>query len=346
MAAARHPGRTVVRTTLTVLGLVGLAIVVVVNRHDLHRFWGLLGSLRWYVVATVVVVQLASYWVNGLYYRSILRLYGHDLPTRRLFEGALATNFVNYVLPSVGFAGAAYLSQVLSPEVPRGEGVLTQLMRYALSALAVLLFLPVGFGLVAAEGLSDHTVVKVTLGSCALITVAGVVIVVLVSRERRLRAVVARLMALVHRVRPSFRGDRAVSDFVDSFYEGFHAMGKRRTALLVPFWWSLIYIVIELGTFYLAFLAFGRTPALGAVVLAYLFANIASTFGGVFFSTGTFELGMAATLVALGNSVALAAAVTIVYRMLNLLIGLPPGYVYYRKYLPKTSSHDRERAPA
>jgi putative heme transporter len=341
-----HRGRVAVRTVLTVLGFVGLAVVVLMNRQDLRRFWALLGSLRWYVVAAVVVVQLASYWVNGLYYQSILRVYGHDLGTRRLFEGALATNFVNYVLPSVGIAGAAYLSQVLSPEVPRGEGVLTQLMRYALSALAVLLFLPIGFALIVAEGLADRTVVKVTLASCALITVVGIAIIVLVSRERWLRAAVTHLVSALHRVRPSFSGGEAVWGFVDSFYEGFHAMGRHRTALLTPFGWSLVYIVIELATFYLAFLAFGRTAALGAVILAYLFANIASTFGGVFFSTGTFELGMAATLVALGTPVALAAAVTIVYRMLNLLIGLPPGYVYYRKYLPAASPRDRADATA
>jgi hypothetical protein len=32
--------------------------------------------------------------------------------------------------------------------------------------------------------------------------------------------------------------------------------------------------------------------------------------------------------------VALAFSVTVVYRVLNLVISLPPGFFYYRKYLP------------
>jgi uncharacterized membrane protein YbhN (UPF0104 family) len=104
--------------------------------------------------------------------------------------------------------------------------------------------------------------------------------------------------------------------------------------MLIPFVWSIVYILIEIFTFYLAFLAFGKVEAFGIVIMAYLFANIASIFGGVFISTGIFELGMVGTLAALGVPLVEAVAVTTVYRVLNLLIGLPPGFYYYRKYLP------------
>ena len=103
--------------------------------------------------------------MNTLYYRSILRIFAYKVGLTHLFEGALATNFVNYVAPTVGLAGAGYLSQVLSPEVPRGESVLTQLMRYALSALAVLIMMPVGFILIFLSTDSGRSIVKVTLAS-------------------------------------------------------------------------------------------------------------------------------------------------------------------------------------
>jgi uncharacterized membrane protein YbhN (UPF0104 family) len=85
---------------------------------------------------------------------------------------------------------------------------------------------------------------------------------------------------------------------------------------------------------YVAFLAFGITLNPGIVVMAYLFGNIVSIFGGAFFSTGTFEVGMAGTLVALGSPFVLAFSVTTVYRGLSLLTGLPLGFLYYQKYLP------------
>jgi uncharacterized membrane protein YbhN (UPF0104 family) len=95
-----------------------------------------------------------------------------------------------------------------------------------------------------------------------------------------------------------------------------------------------VYILIELATFYMTFIAFGKLINPGIAIMAYLFANIASIFGGIFFSTGIFELGMAGTLVALGQPLALAISVTTVYRVINLIIGLPPGYYFYRQYLP------------
>jgi uncharacterized protein (TIRG00374 family) len=127
----------------------------------------------------------------------------------------------------------------------------------------------------------------------------------------------------------------ALESFIDEFYTGWRAMTKQKRRMLVPIAWSIIYIIIEIATFYLVFVAFGKAVNPGIVIMAYLFANIASIFGGLFFSTGIFELGMAGTLVALGLPFVLALSVTTVYRILNLLIGLPPGLYYYKKYLPR-----------
>ena len=315
------------------LGIVGLTIILLLNRHQFVSCWHLLKNLHWYIIVLIVIIQLASYWINALYYRSILRIYSYDVGLLRLFEGALATNFVNYIVPTVGLAGAGYLSQVLSPEVPRGEGVLTQLMRYAFSALAVLLMLPVGFILIFLSSNSSHTIVRATLLSALAILIFAICIVTLVQQESVLRRVTNWLVNSLKRIFPKFKGN-PIKYFINEFYVGYRAMVHQKRRLLVPFAWSIIYIIIELLTFYMVFLAFGKLVNPGIAIMAYLFANIASIFGGVFFSTGIFELGMAGTLVTLGEPLALAVAVTTVYRVLNLIIGLPPGYYFYRQYLP------------
>ena len=148
-----------------------------------------------------------------------------------------------------------------------------------------------------------------------------------------MRRTIAWLTKTLKRAFPAFKIN-STQYFINEFYVGYRAMSRQKRRLLMPFAWSIIYIVIELGTFYMAFLAFGKVENPGIAVMAYLFANIASIFGGIIFSTGIFELGMAGTLVALGTPLALAVSVTTVYRVLNLLIGLPPGYYFYRRYLP------------
>jgi uncharacterized protein (TIRG00374 family) len=322
------------RHIFSLLGLIGLCIVLLINRHQFESFWHLIKTLRWYILALIVLIQIASYWVNALYYRSILKIFTYDVGILRLFEGALATNFVNYVAPTVGLAGAGFLSQVLSPDVPRGTSVLTQLMRYALSALAVLIMMPVGFIIIFLSADSGRSIVKVTLASAIGIILLAIAIVALVSRESALRRTVAWLIRGFKRIYPKFKGEAAVRHFIDEFYVGYRQLTKNKRRLLGPFGWSIVYIVIAILTFYLAFLAFGKVANLGIVIMAYLFANIASIFGGVFFSTGIFEVGMAGTLVALGIPFSLAFSVTVVYRVLNLLVGLPPGFYFYRKYLP------------
>lgn len=325
--------RLKLRSIFTVLGLLGLCIVLLLNRHQLDNFFHLVKSLRWYVVLIIIAVQIASYWVNALYYRSILKIFRHKLGLVRLFEGALATNFVNYVLPSAGVAGAGFLSQVLTPEVPRGVSVLTQLMRYALSGLAVLIMMPVGILLVFLSVGSGRSIVRVTLYSAFGIILFAIVIISLIQQEKMLRRLAdwasRKLCGTLPRLRIV-----DFSHFINEFYASYRRMTRQKVEMLVPFGWSIIYIVIEILTFYMAFLAFGKVVNLGIVVMAYLFANIASIFGGVFFSTGVFELGMAGTLVALGMPISLSFAVTVTYRVLNLAIGLPPGFYFYKKYLP------------
>lgn len=323
------------RHFFSLLGLIGLSIVILINRHQFESFWHLLKNLRWYVLVIIFFIQVASYWVNALYYRSILKIFKYQIGLERLLEGALATNFVNYIAPTVGLAGAGFLSQVLSPDVPRGESVLTQLMRYALSALAVLVMMPVGFILIFISANSGRSIVKVTLASAVGIILLAVAIVSLVHRETALKRLVSWLIRNLRRIYPRFKGETAIHQFIDEFYVGYHRLANNKRRLIEPFVWSIIYIVIAISTFYLAFLAFGKVANLGIVIMAYLFANIASIFGGVFFSTGIFEVGMAGTLVALGIPFTLAFSVTVVYRVLNLLIGLPPGFYFYRKYLPK-----------
>ncbi len=327
---------------LTLLGVAGIVVVILLNRGQVEHVWQLLKNLRWYFIALVVAVQFASYWINGLYYRSILSNLGYDVGIRRLFEGALATNFVNYVLPTAGMAGAGYLSQVLSPEVPRGQSVFTQFMRYALASLAVLIMMPIGTLLLFLGHDDTHSIARTTIVSAAAMTLLGFTIVGVVQQESLLRRAIAWLTNKAQRLFPKIN-TISIQNFVGEFYKGYHAIVSRRRRLTVPFIWSIVYIVIEIGTFYLIFLAFGQVINPGIAVMAYLFANIASIFGGVVISTGVFELGMAGTLVALGTPLALAIAATTVYRVLNLLIGLPPGFYFYWKYLPKNSSRIQRR---
>lgn len=320
------------RHWLLILALFGLGVVIIVNAGQLQSFWRLLIHLKWYVIALIVLVQLVSYWANAKYYQAFFAAFGQKIRLRLLFEAALGVNFVNYILPAAGLAGVGYLTQMLQPDVTRGRTVVAQLVRQAFSALSTLAILPLGFLFLFLADDVDHVLVRIILLLILAIIVAAVVIIWLLDREQLSRRVARRLGRTINRFSRRFT-PAAVERLLDEFYASYHPLRRDQRRLIAPFGWSLAYIGIEVLTLYLAYLAFGQWVNPGVVITAYTLANIASLAGGALFSVGVFEATMAATLVALGSPFTLAFSVTVVYRVLNMVIGLPPGLYYYRKYL-------------
>jgi len=309
-----------------ILGLIGLIIVIVVNRSQLNSFKNLFHQINPLVIIPLVAIQILSYFMNGYYYQSILKILGYQVKVKKLFEGALATNYLNYILPSLGLAGATFLSQVLKNDVPRGVGVLTQLTRYAFSALAILIMFPVGIFLLINQKSFNHHLIKSLVLSVIILLVIIILIVSSINQEKFLKKYIFKFSN-------RFKAKASIKKFVNEFYSSFHLIIHAKQEIIKPTIISLIYINIEILTFYLAFLAFGQSENFGKLIIAYIAANIASLLGGVLFSTGIFEAGMTATLVLLSTPFSLALSVTIFYRVINLIIGLPPGFYYYQKYL-------------
>ncbi len=321
------------RNILLVVGLIGLVVVVILNIHQFGAFLRLLSTVNILVLLLIVIIQLFSYYLNARYYRAILSIFSyHDVSLYTLFEGAMAANFVNYIIPSAGVAGAGLFSQVLYPEIPRGKGVLVQIMRYALSALAVLLMLPIGIGLILLSNHSNKNIDRVAITASLVILALAFVIVAVVNQEKWLRKFIQHLEKRFKHIFSRLNA-KSIDEFVNDFYAGYHAMVSQKKGMLVPFGWSIVYVIVEMLTLYLAVLAFGRAIDPGIVIMAYLVANISSFIGGSLFSVGVFELGMLGSFVALGEPFVLALSVTIVYRVMNLIIGLPPGFVFYRRIL-------------
>ena len=316
------------KQVILLLGIVALAIVVILNKNQFIKFWELLFSIKFYILVIVLVVQLFSYYLNALYYQAILKKFKYNIKIYRLFEGALAANFVNAIFPTAGIGGAAFLSQVLKPDVPRGEGFFVQIIRYVLSSIVTALLIPVAIVLLLVGNHGSGGVFDFVILSAIIITALGIILLFIIKREHLVRKI-------IHWLENKFNFLNSINTekFTKDFYRGFHAVFDDIRVMLKPFLWSAAYIFIEVATLYLVFLAFGKVINPGVALMGYILANIASLFGGALISIGAYELSLTGTLVALGQPFTLALSVTIVYRVVNMIIGLPPGFIFYRKYL-------------
>jgi len=88
--------------------------------------------------------------------------------------------------------------------------------------------------------------------------------------------------------------------------------------------------VMVIYTLYMAFVSFVN---IGAFILAYAVANFAGRISVLPGGIGIYEALMTAALVAAGVPASLSLPVTVMYRVLNTLVQIPPGYVLYHNTL-------------
>jgi uncharacterized protein (TIRG00374 family) len=101
----------------------------------------------------------------------------------------------------------------------------------------------------------------------------------------------------------------------------------------MPFIYLMLANATEVAAVYAVYVAFGRLVNVGAVILAYAVANFAGLVSVLPAGIGIYEGLMTAVLVATGIPAGLSIPVTIMYRVINMVIQLTPGYYFYQRAL-------------
>lgn len=320
------------------VGFVSLAALIIFSRGRIRQIIPLLGHIRWYFFVVFVLVQLGSYWFNAKYYQSFFAIFEHKVPTKILYIRSLVVNFVNQAFPSGGISGTSYLSTTLKDYVPMGQTTLAQLMNYLFTVVSFLVVLTLGFLMLFFTGKLQQASVRVILLLILVIVVFCIVILVIISDRRRVESIVNRLNQALNtfsrkvlRRRSPFVTEAQLERFIGEFYHGYDAFTEKKGHWRMPFAYSLGYNVVEVGTVYVVFLAFGHVVNPGAVIAAYTLANLFSLVSVFTNGAGVYEATMIGALVALGIPFNVSFPVVLVYRVLNFGIFLPIGYYYYRK---------------
>jgi uncharacterized protein (TIRG00374 family) len=166
----------------------------------------------------------------------------------------------------------------------------------------------------------------------------------IIGHERRIRAtftfVTLTLNRLIHLVRPSKPETinlERTRMAVDELHHNYKMIERRYRELKGPFWWAFVANVAEVAAVYVVYVAFGHWVNPGSVIIAYSVANFAGLVSVLPGGVGIYEALMTGVLVATGVPAALSLPVTVMYRILNMLIQLPPGYVYYHRTLHRSA---------
>jgi len=322
-----------------VLGLAAFALIIVANIHRVGEFGGYLRQARWYILMFIVAAQLIGYYCMARYYQLFTSLFGIKQPLRKFYNMSLALNFVNQAFPSGGVSSLTYLGAQL-PDMPKGKITLTHFMRFIFTYVSFTVILLAGFVILILTGNVAAITSRFTLLIVSAIVAISIAALAIMSNESWLkffanwaRGAANQFAIKVMRRKKELISEQQLDHFIEEFHAGYEVLKGGRERWQGP----LVYLfgnnITELLTIYVVFLSFGHWINPGVVIAGYALANALSVLGIFTGGVGIFEATMIATFTALGVPLALATAVVIVYRVLNLAIFLPVGYFFYNKSL-------------
>lgn len=327
---------------LNMVTLAALAVVIYGTRHQLGQTLHDLGHVHAWFLLLLIPVEALNYHAQTRLYQHLFAIVGNKLSYGFLFRASLELNFVNHVFPSGGVTGLSYFTLRLrqGKELSGAKATFIHVMKLALVFLSFELMII--FGLVALSVMgrvNNLTVMVAAVLSTLLIVGTGLFIYIVGSQQRinnfftAMTRGINRLIHVVRRKHPeTISIDRAKGIF-NEVHDNYRLIESNAKRLKAPFWYGFLANLTEVGAVYVVYIAFGHWVNVGAVILAYAVANFAGLVSVLPGGVGIYEALMVAVLASAGVPAGVSLPVTVMYRVANTLIQIPPGYYLYQKTL-------------
>lgn len=334
------------RGWLSVATFVLIGIILFFSRHELEYAWSLLGQVNIWLLLLLIPAQMLAYYAGGEMIFSYLRGKGrmHNIPRTQQMAIALEGNFVNHLLPSGGVSGISYLTWRLGHlGIPAGRATMAQIVRYVMAFVAFGILLFISLFIITIDGNINRWII---FASAILICGLGAMIVgavYLLGSHKRTTVFSDWLVRVSTKVmrRVSFGKKRHglnakhTQIFFDDMHNDFLELRHDKQLLIKPFWWGMLFTVIDAGMFYITFLALGEAVNPAPILIAYGVALIAAVFVITPGGAGAYEAIMVAFLTIAGLTQGVAIAGVVLTRVILLLGTIVFGYIFYQRALLK-----------
>ncbi len=332
------------KLVLNLVTLTALIILVYATRHQIGSTISNLGHVNAWALLIMVPIEALNYHSQARLYQRLFAIVGNHLPYKFLYRASLELNFVNHVFPSGGVTGLSYFTLRLrkGEEISTGKATLIHVLKIGLYFVSFEFVLIFGLFCLAIMGRVNNLVILVGSSVSTLLVVSTIGFVYIVGSRTRINSFFTSLTRavnwIIHLLRPNYpetinisRARKMFSDFHDNYQEIKNSYPK----LKIPFLYALLADITEVMAIYVVYIAFGKLVNIGAVILAYAIANFAGLVSVLPGGIGIYEALMTAVLVSTGVPAGVSLPVTVMYRVLNTLIQIPPGYYFYQQALGK-----------
>ena len=333
---------------LNIITIAALVFLIFATRHQLLETIKNFSKVNLWILLLVIPVEMLNYHAQARMYQRLLGLVGGSLSYRKIIQLSLELNFVNHVFPSGGVSGISYFSLRLRREgFSLAKSTLAHFMKLALIFLSFEVLLILGMFILAARGKASNMTILIGSSLSTLLIVGTATGLFIVSSRQRIDAFFTALTLwlnkLIQVLRPkhpeTINIARAKESFGE-FHEDYKIMRSQLTQLKAPFWWAMVANMTEIAVVLIVYIAFRQYVNVGAIILAYAVANFAGLVSVLPGGVGIYEALMTAVLATAGVPASISLPATVMYRVVNTLLQIPPGYYFYHRSLQERQEHD------
>lgn len=332
---------------MNIITVAALIVLVVAIRHQLAQTLRDLFRVHAAWLLLMLPIQFIDYHAQAKMYQRLFDIVGNKLGYWFLWRTSLELNFVNHVFPSGGVTGVSYFGVRMKngEKITGTKATLVQVMKVALTILSFEILLIAGLFFLAIVGKANSLMLFVAGSLSTLMVIGTIAFTYIIGSQRRINAsfvaitkILNRLIQVVRPKNPETINIAKARGSFDELHGHYQQFRHHFNELRAPFWWAVIANASEVATLYVVYIAFGHWVNVGAVILAYGVANFAGLVSVLPGGVGIYEALMTGVLSAGGVAAGLSLPVTVMYRVLNTLIQIPPGYVLYHRALQEKRS--------
>jgi uncharacterized protein (TIRG00374 family) len=334
---------------INILTFLALGLLVVVARPQITAAFRTFADLNLLWLGLIIPVQLMNHFSVAKFYQSYLKTLGERIKTRELYKVSLEMNFVNNVFPSGGVSGFGYLGiRMKKLRVKGSKATLLQTSRHMLTFVSFIFYLLLALLLLSVFGSASRIIILIASSLSSIIIFGTLFLIYIISDEGRIKQFMAALPKLLNSILGIFRKKKSTIDIekIETLFGDLHQdyvhVRKNWKDLRYPFWWTMLMNVTEILTIVIVYASFGQFINPGAIIISYAVANLAGLVAVLPGGVGIYEGLMTATMASAGIDKGLALSATVVYRVFNMGIFLPIGYIFYQRALRTESGHEIE----
>lgn len=337
---------------VTIFTLAAMAALVYFLWDQIVQTFRDLQNVQLWAVLLIIPLQGLNYLSQTFLYKSLYSAVDEKVKGPFLYRVALELNFVNNVFPSAGVSGFSYFGvRMKGRGVSTAKSTLVQMMKLVLVFISFEILLIVGLLIMALGGQASNMLILISASLTTLLLVGTFGLAYVIGSKSRINGFftfatrsVNSFIHVFRRNNPETISVVKARELFTELHEHYVHLQRNWKVLKKPLLFALCANLTEVTSIYVVYVAFGQWVNPGAVIIAYAVANFAGLISVLPGGVGIYEALMTIVLSAGGIPAALSLPVTVMYRIVNMLVQLPPGFVLYERAIHSGDSEVKQAA--